>query len=260
MSYTFLLEQGGESSADSFSAIPRSVRSRLNRIAAKSCCKGKGMGFCPGSRYGMMCGHSTAGRGKKSSTSSAVGSRARISVAPGQRDHAMESMVQGADCGLKCEESLARYDRRSSLWKTVRCSRRGGSTVFSGTLPRWGMMHDGELFRVQTPAWITFEKGFGLWPTPEASLGLIPTYSRRTAEILLAGGDSRKSGAKIGSSLKCEPRLYADWVWNGEKGTIHPRLVESLMDWPTNWTDLKQLGMGRFQSWLRSRGRFFRLK
>ena len=34
MSYTFLLEQGEESSAESFSAIPASVLSRLNLSAS----------------------------------------------------------------------------------------------------------------------------------------------------------------------------------------------------------------------------------
>ena len=46
MSYTFLQEQGEESSAESFSDIPASVLSRLNLTAAASCSNASGTESC----------------------------------------------------------------------------------------------------------------------------------------------------------------------------------------------------------------------
>ena len=54
MSYTFLLEQGEESLADSFSDIPASVLSRLNLIAEKSYFKDSETECCQSSQSGMM--------------------------------------------------------------------------------------------------------------------------------------------------------------------------------------------------------------
>jgi hypothetical protein len=38
-------------------------------------------------------------------------------------------------------------------------------------------------------------------------------------------------------------------------GQLNPTWVEWLMGWPIGWTDLKQLGTGKFQQWLRSHGK-----
>ena len=52
--------------------------------------------------------------------------------------------VSEADSGPKWPASLAKWDQNSCLWKTHQHSLLGGLEEFSGTWPRWGMMHAGE--------------------------------------------------------------------------------------------------------------------
>ena len=54
MSYTFLQEQGEESSVECFSDIEQFVRLKLNLTAGKSSCNDNETESCRGSQYGMM--------------------------------------------------------------------------------------------------------------------------------------------------------------------------------------------------------------
>lgn len=76
-----------------------------------------------------------------------------------------------ADYGKKWPASLAKYDRDTSSWRTAQYSLLGGLEPYSGTWPRWGMMQDGVLLELSTPALRTSEAESGLLPTPLASLG-----------------------------------------------------------------------------------------
>jgi hypothetical protein len=164
MSYTYLLGQEAESSAECFSDIAPYVRSRLSLTAEKSCCNGNGTEFCPGSRSGMTCEHSTAGPGAESSMSSAADSHARTSAQP---EKGQESTANAPDSGAKWPGSLAKFDPDTRSWKTRQCLLLGGLEEFSETFPKWGSMHDGELFRQPTPVLRTCGKGSGFWPTPD---------------------------------------------------------------------------------------------
>jgi len=64
VSYTYLLEQGEESSAECFSDIPASVLSRLNLTAERSSCGGNEMESFPSSQSGMMCEPLTGNHGE----------------------------------------------------------------------------------------------------------------------------------------------------------------------------------------------------
>ncbi len=99
MSYTYLLEQGEESSAASFSDIPPSVLSRLNLTAEKSCSKDSGTESCQSSRSGMMSPPSTELRGEERSMSSAGGFLAKT------------SQLRGGGAGIEGE--------RSGLWSEM---------------------------------------------------------------------------------------------------------------------------------------------
>lgn len=77
MSYTFLQEQGEESSAGCFSDIEPFVRSRLNLTAEKSSCNDSETESCLGSRFGTMCEPLTASRGEALQTLCAEGFHAR---------------------------------------------------------------------------------------------------------------------------------------------------------------------------------------
>lgn len=79
MSYTYLLEQGEESSAECFSDIPQSVLSNLNLTAEKSYSKDNETASCQSSQSGMMSQPSTASLGAEKSMSSAEDFLAQIS-------------------------------------------------------------------------------------------------------------------------------------------------------------------------------------
>jgi site-specific DNA-cytosine methylase len=77
MSYTYLQEQGGASSAGCFSDIPQSVLLNLNLIAEKSYCKGSETESYQGSQSGTMSPPSTENLGADSLMLCAVVSPAK---------------------------------------------------------------------------------------------------------------------------------------------------------------------------------------
>ena len=79
MSYTYLQEQGEESSADSFSGIAPYVLSRLNPTPEKSSSNDNETGICHGSRSGTTYQVSMESHGEESPKSSAGDSPARTS-------------------------------------------------------------------------------------------------------------------------------------------------------------------------------------
>lgn len=163
MSFTYLQEQGEESSAECFLDIPASVLSRLNLIPDPSCSSVSATGSCRVSRSGTMSAPSTAGPGEDLSMSCAEGSPARTSAQPGRGP---ESPVNDLASGPRWLGSLARYDPDTRSWRTAQCSLFGGLESFSGIWPRWGMMHDGECSELSTLAPRTDGNESGLWPTP----------------------------------------------------------------------------------------------
>jgi hypothetical protein len=79
-----------------------------------------------------------------------------------------------------------------------------------------------------------------IWPTPQASdnrdrghIGM-PAIQRR-----------QEKGKQIGLGQSV----------SATSGALNPEWVEWLMGWPIGWTDLKPLGMDKFQQWLRSHGK-----
>lgn len=215
-------------------------------------------GSCLDSRSGMMSKHSTETPGEGESMSSRAGSPARTSAQPAK---VQESTAQGLECGFTWQESFARYDRDSSLWKTPQCSLLEGLDVFSETWPRWGTMRNGECWELSTLAPRTDEIESGLWPTPIATEwknGCGKTGGRPVAA-------ARKAGWKLSEAVRFWPTpTCRDWksgtgaqerpghalpLSSAIGGQLNPTWVEWLMGWPIEWTDLKPLGMDKFRSW-----------
>lgn len=191
MSYTYLLGQGVESSAESFSDIPAFVLSRSTPIAERCCSSDSGTECCQSSRSGTTCEPSTEILGEEESMLSPGDSLARTSALP---DEAKGSAASEAGCGLKWPASSARYDRDSCSWRTSQLSLLGDSELYSETWPRWGLMHGGEFWALSTPAHLTSGSGFGYWPTPRASA---------------AGSDFAKlDRSKTGISLQTAVRMF----------------------------------------------------
>ena len=165
MSYTYLLEQGEESSAASFSDIPLYVLSRLNLTAGESCSKGSGTASCQSSQSGMMSPPSMGNHGEENSMSSAEDSLARTSA---QQARALEFKENEAASGEKWPESLAKYDPASSSWRTAQCLLFEDLGESLETFPRWGMMRSGECWERIIAERPTSETESGYWPTPAA--------------------------------------------------------------------------------------------
>ena len=63
--------------------------------------------------------------------------------------------------GLRCLESLGKYDRDTSSWRTPQCLLFEDSTELVETLPKWGMTLNGELWALTMPTLHTKENDFG---------------------------------------------------------------------------------------------------
>ena len=228
MSYTYLLEQGEESSAESFSDIAPYVLSKYPRSADPCCCNGSAKESFHGSPSGMMSRPSTASRGVESCKLCAVDSHARTSARPAQ---AKDSMEREADYGWKWRESSVKWNPITSSWKTRQCSLLAGLDEFSETWPKWGMMLDGECWEQtpQEPVIIAPESGYV--PTPCAS--------------------DYKGGAKNGRDSE-----FKHWLKRRHgKSYPHPQRVEEMMLWPIGWTELAPLETARFHKWRLSHGK-----
>src|SRR5690554_1374358 len=81
---------------------------------------------------------------RPTSMSSAGDSPVRTSAAP---VNAKASAGRGLVFGGRCSESFAKFDHRTSSWRTYQTSLTGGLTSFSETFPPSGTVQNGRLFR-----------------------------------------------------------------------------------------------------------------
>lgn len=235
MSYTYLQEQGEESSAECFSDIPVYALSRLSLTAGKSCCNANGTEFCRDSQSGMTCAHSTENRGKGLSIPSAEAFRARTSAQP---EKARESKASEAAYGLNLQESLAKYDRATRSWKTRQCSLFEGLDECLETFPKWGTTLNGVCWEQTTAECVTRARGSGCsLMTPTASDGL-----RLKFKVSSLGGRNHS----LGNLSEQLARVY--------RKKLSVKCVEILMGWPIGWTDLSPMETAKFRSWLQLHG------
>lgn len=230
------------------------------------------------SRFGMTCEPLTESHGEALLTWFRGDFPARTLV---QQEKAQGLRESAADCGVNLQGSLARYDHDASLWRTAQCSLLADSDVYSETWPRWGTMQNGALYLLPTPAHLTEESGSGSWPTPNC-IGF-----RSDGELLLLSRklESREEFLRMSSRAATSKREKA-WptpcasaskgsspasltrksgrsrendridhaVMASDGGQLNPDWVEWLMGWPIGLTELKPLGMGKFQEWLQQHG------
>jgi len=154
-------------------------------------------------------------------TSSPAASRARTSRTPG-RSSASPARAQA--CGRRCSVSCARYDdRRSSSWRTSPRFARAASKSSSATWPRAGFMRNGIAFPRRPLVPLTSAIDSSLWPTPNASDGMVLRFSIGAIRLNLERGHQRKSAALL--RLKGVP---TDAI---------PAFYEWAMGFPPQWTD-----------------------
>jgi hypothetical protein len=247
MSYTYLLEQGEESSAASFSGIPQSVLSRLTHTAKKFYCNANGMESFQCSPYGEISENLTGNLGEELPMSFVADSHAPTFHVPVK---ARESKVKKVDSGVKWPESLAKYDPNTHSWRTPQCLLFEDSTECLETFPRWGSMLNGECWERTMLALPTAGRESGLWATPSAR-DWKDTPGMAFFSIN-ADGTLRNREDQLAR------QVYASE--NATGGQLNPTWVEWLMGWPIGWTDLKPLETDKFQQWQHSHGEFLEVE
>jgi len=236
MSYTYLQEQGAESSAASFADIPQFVLSRLNLTAEKSYSKDNETGSCQSSQFGMMSAPSTELRGEEKSMSSVGVFLAKTSQ---QQEREPGSQESEADSGERWPESLAKFDPATSLWRTRQCLLFEDSTECLAIFPRWGMMRDGELWELTPPDVVTNANECGLLGTPLARMWKNRYWFNRKNPM---------------GNLDELPAMHPQTYGNLAGKQMSLTWLEHHMIFPLGWTDQRPLAIPKFQQWLRSHG------
>lgn len=229
------------------------------------------------SRFGMMCEPLMANRGAELLTLFREDSRARTYPLQGV---AMDWTESVADSGGRWRESLAKYDPDTHSLKTAQLSLLEDWTGYSVTLPRSGLMLDGQCWELPMLGRITRETESGFLPTPvsiDAGSGRMNTSASSGAKpsptlALMARkslwptstvcgnynrkGASATSGDGLATAVKWWPTPTAHNAKETNApseaqrntptlaaqagGRLNPSWVEQLMGWPIGHTDLKQ--------------------
>ena len=174
MSWHFSQALVAASSVDTSSDGGASAPSNTTTMPAAFSSHGRTTDASRRSRSGMTFAPLTDAHGEAVLTWCLEASRARTS-APPARAPASPEPDQGS--GQRWRALSVRFDPATSGWRTARCLYAEDLDWSSLTLPRWGSLHDGELWERTTQAPRTSATGFGCWPTPtaDACIGVAPT-------------------------------------------------------------------------------------
>ncbi len=230
-----------------FSDIPASVLSNSTLTAEKSSCNGNGTESCQDSQSGMTLKHLMQIHGEEELKSCVEDSPARTSAPPVM---AQELSELGADFGGRCSEWFAKLDPKSYSWKTPHCSLFEDSEPFSVIWHRWGIMLNGACFPQRALALLICGKESLSWPTPTASEEK-DIAKAETLYKLSIREEFGASGRLARTICKLSPTLHSSQQVVG----LNPSFAEKMMLWPIGSTDLKPLGMDKFQQWLSLHGK-----
>jgi hypothetical protein len=244
-----------------------------------------------GSLSGTISAHSTGSPGGDVSISLREDSLAKTSA---QRGEERESPESDPVYGLRWPALSVRFDRDMFSWKIAPCLFPGDSMLCSVTLPRWGMMRNGELSERDMPELLTAGIGYGylptptatpygscqggeagregqknrpslqtmarrnLWPTPTVAGNYNRTGLTEKSGDGLATAVARKGGGE--STRRTYPMPMSSAVGpeppgkTGIVGALNPDWVGWLMAFPIGWTALRPLATARYRAWSRLHG------
>ena len=172
---------------------------KSNPIASKSYTHGNKTVSFRGFPSLQMSKSSTASHGAASLTLCAAASRARTSPPPAR---APGLAAPALDSGERWHALLVKFDPASCGWKTARCLWEEGLDWSCLTLPRWGSLHDGELWERATLALPTSERESGLSGIPT------PTRYDATGKGNLRKDNNAEEGGRHGVSLHHFVKLW----------------------------------------------------
>lgn len=183
------------------------------------------------SQFGLMCAVLTEDHGEALLTWFRADSRVRTYQLPGM---APASMAPGQASGVRWRESSARYDLKSSSWKTHLCLWEEDLPWSSVTLPKWGMTRSGALFQHPTLERPINANAAGLWPT----ITVCGNHNQP--------GSSKNAGWWLSSAVKLWQTPVADDATNRAQGKWNsrgePKLSAEAKLWPTPTATLGSKG------------------
>jgi hypothetical protein len=147
MSWHYLRVQEEESLQDVCSGGELLPPLKSKTIHAEFYCNGKLMDSYLDSLSGTTYEHSMESLGEEKSMSSQAVFHAKTLV-PQEKESGLTESVQ--DSGEKWHGSFAKYDPATHSLRTPQCSLFEDSTEYCATLPKWGLMLNGECWEQQT--------------------------------------------------------------------------------------------------------------
>jgi len=219
------------------------------------------------SRFGMTCKPLTAIHGAELLTSWLAAFRVKTSALPETAQDLTESVVE---CGTTWPASLAKYDPASHTLKTAQLSLLEDLTGCSVTLPRSGLMLDGQCWELPMLGRITRETESGFLPTPvatDAGSGRFNTtpgsINKRPTLALMArknlwptpqASDNRDMGnlstPAIARRVEIGKQVSLSMCVSPLNGRLNPEWVEVLMGWPNEMTSLNPISSVKMCFWL----------
>lgn len=181
---------------------------------------------------GATCEPLMASRGVASWIGSLEDSRANPSAWQGNEE---EKKTPGT-FGLSSSESLARYDRASSSWKTFQASLNSADPPSLQTWPISAIVSRGRLFALPMLEPLTTVEGGSVLPTPTAKANLeSPSFQKwpsfqRLMYPTPTTQDAENNGGP--SQMKRNTKPLNAVIG----GRLNPEFVEWLMGWPIGWT------------------------
>lgn len=131
-----------------------------------------------------------------------------------------ELSVREAAYGLKCSELYGKLNPVTLSLKTVQCSLFGDSSRSYATFPQSGMMRNGSVYRAPTLEYNRVGTDYIVLPTPTKSTANGACKNRYFGSPTYRGN-------------------IHEYIRDGEQDSQypHPDLLESLMGFPTGWTE-----------------------
>ena len=212
------------------------------------------------SRFGMTYAPLTENLGAELLTWFAEDSRAKTLVLP---ETGPDWTAKGQGYGEKWRGLLAKYSPDTHSLKTAQLSLLEDLTGCCVTLPRWGLMLDGELYQQPMLELHTGESESGYWPTPtcDSATDRSSRYAQGGMPLTMAvkmwptpqASDNRDRGnastPAIQRRIEKGKQVMLSMCVSSENGRLNPDWVEWLMGWPIGHTDLRPLATGRFAEW-----------
>jgi len=261
MSWLFSQALVAEYLADIFLDGEQSVQLNGNSTQQAYCVQDKMTDFCRLSQFGMTFKPLTEQVGKELLMLYQADFHAKTLALP---EEEQELKVKEVECGKKWQESLAKLDPNTLLWKIPQCSLLEDSEQSLEIWPKWGSMRNGECFPQPMLERTIKESEFGFVPnnktffhTPfttgidggsnsrkalKKRMKEWPTPSTRDYKGGYLGGRIR-NGEVSWDTLDVAVQFTDNQSKDG--GQLNPNWVEWLMGWLLGWTDLKPLEMDK---------------